>query len=429
MNHIKAALPTDTQNKSWCLVSCSITAQIHVTVTLDDGVEPEPEPRSFTADLGAWSTNDDEWNGSIALPAWLSADGTVKYFRHLDLVGASVQIEISETADGTISTQGDLNEDWEVYAEAITLDGDGDEIILKGPGSADNTFVDATEPYFWTPDNSADVNTFLSTINYTSLTVTFRDGSFPSIQHELTPEFSGTIAGALSINPVRVQPLQHELTPEFSGTIAGALDVNPTRTEILRPEFAGTLTGMLTIEPAAALLLRLADLDIPAGRDIVLSALIETRADDLYGPDATDGFILDGDDPLDLSGRNINISFIRVTTQTRFRINHDGTGDFEALFEAGGALDNVQVTVQTGADESFVLESSAINAGRSTAGRVEYDLTASQMATVQGLADGDRWIFAFHIPTPNVYEITPTFGGALTGAFDVSRALLNLPTL
>ena len=154
-----------------------------------------PDLQSFTADLGAWSTNDDEWNGSIALPAWLSADGTVKYLRHFDLVGGSTQIEISETADGEISTRGDLNDDWEVYADAITFDADGAEIVLKGPNHPDNGFSDPTEPYFWTPDNSSDVNTFLSTTNYASLTLTFRDGSEPPLLRSFTADLGASLSG------------------------------------------------------------------------------------------------------------------------------------------------------------------------------------------------------------------------------------------
>ena len=89
------------------------------------------------------------------------------------------------------------------------LDGDGAEIVLKGPGNPDNTFVDSTEPYFWTPDNSSDVNTFLST-NYSSLTFTFRDGSVDPLESRI---HSAVSAGALSATGrVRVTgpaPAQH----------------------------------------------------------------------------------------------------------------------------------------------------------------------------------------------------------------------------
>ena len=793
-------LPTDTRTNigAWLAL---YNGTDNVTLTLDDGVEPEP--RSFTADLGAWSTNDDEWNGSIALPSWLSADGTVKYFRHFDLVGGSVQIEISETADGEISTRGDLNDDWEVYDEAITFDGDGDEIILKGPGSADNTFVDATEPYFWTPDNSSDVNTFLSTTNYSSLTLTFRDGFVPSIESQIQ---SGVSSGVLSAAgrvrvtgppPTRIQgsvesgvpsvtsrvrvtapsptrirsavesgvpvitgrvrlttpdplvapsfadntgdaqnwtvgtaitsisipratgtpdpvyslitggptginvslpttgadgsitgtptevgsatiwvravnsegsanwtvvyttvaaivplvitdsddtgldvdakallvasapgtvgsdpyadsdrggtdtPLDGELGLGSTNTVisrfrrlvaaeltlndndspaaldlgayfnaggdgndltiylqtlndgevsfpvasqfvlgggnfarftlpadaqtllnniatgdrwifkaarplerriesdvsAGALSVTgrvrvtapaptriratvesgipvtagrvrlttpaPTRirgsvdSEVLAvtgrvrvtepPDLrirgsvsAGVLiaagrlrvtepgesriqgpvntgvpavTGRIRVAPPTRIQstvtsgvptvagaiqvadppLLLSDLDVPDGRVVLLSALIEVGSSALiYGPDTADGFILDGDDPLDLADQNINISFIRITGGNRFRINDDGTGDFEALFSVGGELESAQVQVQTGADESFILDSSSIFADRSSNSRLEYDLTTAQLATVQGLADSDRFILAIHTPPPDI---------------------------
>ena len=94
--------------------------------------------------------------------------------------------------------------------------------------------------------------------------------------------------------------------------------------------------------------------------------------------------------------------FIRITGGNRFRINDDGTGDFEALFSVGGELESAQVQVQTGADESFILDSSSIFADRSSNSRLEYDLTTAQLATVQGLADSDRFILAIHTPPPDI---------------------------
>ena len=70
--------------------------------------------RSFTVDLGAWVGNG-EWTGSIALPEWLSADGSVLYLRDFDYLSSGVQLAVSATPTGNLNNREDLNDDWELY--------------------------------------------------------------------------------------------------------------------------------------------------------------------------------------------------------------------------------------------------------------------------------------------------------------------------
>ena len=167
------------------------------------------ELRCFTAALDGYTGS---WDGSIELPRWLSADGSVLYLRHVDSVGSSLQIEVSATPSGSISNREDLNDDWEVYDQAIEFNKDGAEaLFLKGPNNPDNIFAEGTEPYFWTPDNGLAMASYL-TEPISGLTITFRDGQ--SAGAELNPvEATAAVGRPRALVQVRPAPVVADASP------------------------------------------------------------------------------------------------------------------------------------------------------------------------------------------------------------------------
>ena len=105
--------------------------------------------------------------------------GAVAYARVLNRVGTSIQFQLAATIDGDAFPSGPaMNDAWLVYASAMILESAGvTALTLKGPNHPDNSFRDASEPYFWTPDNSADMVAFFAAALGSEVTVTITDSA------------------------------------------------------------------------------------------------------------------------------------------------------------------------------------------------------------------------------------------------------------
>ena len=131
-------------------------------------------------DLGAapfGSSNQGAWDGAVALDAALIASGAAAYLRYIDNVAGSPRIRLA--ADAVADPQGagpEFTAAFESAAMAFTFaEAGGDSVTLKGPQHADNTFRDATEPYFWTPDNTAAWSAWVLGLGGGDVTLTLDD--------------------------------------------------------------------------------------------------------------------------------------------------------------------------------------------------------------------------------------------------------------
>ena len=116
------------------------------------------------------------WRGAAPVDPALIEGGATAYLRHIRRNGSSLQVRLSATA-------GDRPEDagpaftaaLETSARAFTFADGTDTLVLKGPGHEDNTFADETEPYFWTPGNTAEFAAWFGSTRQ-DFTLTLDDG-------------------------------------------------------------------------------------------------------------------------------------------------------------------------------------------------------------------------------------------------------------
>ena len=135
-----------------------------------------PPVTEQTFDLGTFDA-EFGWAGAILIEPALVAGGATAYLRSVEEVGTNPRIRISSTADGDATDAGpDLSDEWETYADAITLHRDGaDDLVLKGPNNPDNSFSDPAEPYFWIPDNGTEFAAWWDQdIDFTNFLLTFK---------------------------------------------------------------------------------------------------------------------------------------------------------------------------------------------------------------------------------------------------------------
>ena len=149
--------------------------------------------------------------------------------------------------------------------------------------------------------------------------------------------------------------------------------------------------------------LTLADIAIPSGRILVgTGSLIAVGASgDVYNPD--DATIVDGADPPNLGDNSLNATRIYVTGNPQLRISEDGTGDIQAIFSAGGALENYQIHVQTSPTDVLSYDRDDIDSGRSRPARLLLGAEGDPqdlLAPVSALSQGDRVIWFLTEPTP-----------------------------
>ena len=82
---------------------------------------------------------------------------------------------------------------WKTSARAFTFADGTDTLVLKGPGHADNTFADETEPYLWTPGNTAEFTAWFGSTRQ-DFTLTLDDGV---LEHAVRGEAGTRGAAAL----------------------------------------------------------------------------------------------------------------------------------------------------------------------------------------------------------------------------------------
>ena len=125
-------------------------------------------------------SNQDAWEGAVALDAALVAAGATAYLRYIDNVAGSPRIRLAADAAADPEDAGpEFTAAFESAAMAFTFaeaGGGGDSVTLKGPAHPDSNVPDATEPYFWTPDNAAAWNDWALNLGSGSVTLTLDDG-------------------------------------------------------------------------------------------------------------------------------------------------------------------------------------------------------------------------------------------------------------
>ena len=155
--------------------------------------------------------------------------------------------------------------------------------------------------------------------------------------------------------------------------------------------------------------LTLADRIIPAGRTVVISSLIEGGANSLYNTSG-DGSIIDGTDPL-LVEAGLTVSRINITSGGSLRLVRSGSESFGDLFGTGGTFADAHVHVQYSSADVAVFARTDITTFATS--RIIYGLTAAELAALQGIDDGDRWIFT--ITQPEILLPVSVEFPALTG--------------
>ena len=200
----------------------------------------------------------------------------------------------------------------------------------------------------------------------------------------------------------------------------------------------GSLASPAVMLVAAPALLELTDRVLPDGRVVVRSSLIEAGSASLYN-DQGDGTIIDGDFVPELIGADVIISRVLVTTNGQLRLNRVGSTNIETLFTTGAYADAL-THVQVERDSALSFAASDIDAATSSAVRLRYNLTAAELAIIDGIADGQRWILTFTQPEPAVVlsvELPGITGGTgalaspavTTIAAAVSTVVVELPAL
>ena len=116
------------------------------------------------------------WSGAAPIDPALIEGGGTAYLRFIRRIGNNFQVRLSATATATAEPENvgpEFTEAFETADSAFTFSAGGSTLVLKGPGNADNSFADASEPYFWTPDNGDAMSSwFASTVGNFTLTLT-----------------------------------------------------------------------------------------------------------------------------------------------------------------------------------------------------------------------------------------------------------------
>ena len=170
-------------------------------------------------------------------------------------------------------------------------------------------------------------------------------------------------------------------------------------------------------------MLTLANIAVPAGRQLVgMASLIGVGASgDVYN--TSDATIIDGADPPTLGASDLSPSRIYVTGNPQLRITNGGAGDIEAIFAADGAQEDYQIHVQTSATDVLAYDRMDIDRVRSTPARILLGTNNDPqdlLAPISALSDGDRVIFFLSEPTP-VPEDHAVDAGAVSWAFHLPQ--------
>ena len=295
------------------------------------------------------------WSGAALIDPALIEGGVTAYLRFIRRIGNNFQVRLSATATADPENVGpEFTEAFETADGAFTFAAGGSTLVLKGPGNADNSFADASEPYFWTPDNGAAMSSwFASTVGNFTLTLT--DG----------------------LPDVAVHAVQGAAAAGGAETRAG-----------------------IEVVPALAL----SDFD---GRGLEFDVLALIRAGSGSGgtiyaspPRGAVGALLDGE--LGLGADEAAITRIRRRNGTMLAINDNDPLSLAAYFSPGGAGADLTLYIQThdGA-ASFPVS----DHGREGGNMIQFGpLAAGLLSLIDDIADGERFIFALARPARTVVE-------------------------
>ena len=314
------------------------------------------------------------WSGAALIDPALIEGGAVAYLRFIRRIGNNFQVRLSATATADPENVGpEFTEAFETADSAFTFTVGGSTLVLKGPGNADNSFADASEPYFWSPDNGAAMSSwFASAVGDFTLTLT--DG-LPDV----------------AVHAVR------------GAAAAGGAE---TRARI-------------DVVPALAL----SDFD---GRGLEFDVLALIRAGSGSGgtiyaspPRGAVGALLDGE--LGLGADEAAITRIRRRNGTMLAINDNDPLSLAAYFSPGGAGADLTLYIQT---HDGAASFPASDHGREGGNMIQFGpLAVGLLSLIDDIADGERFIFALARPARTVVE---TRGVAEAGAPQVRARVLRV---
>ena len=314
--------------------------------------------------LGPLSAGEGNWQGAILLnPALIDGGGTA-YLRQFRLSGNSVILRLAASPDADPQDAGpEFTVALETAEAAFTLaEAGGDSIVLKGPAHPDNSFPDATEVYFWLPDNGAAWNAWALDTGSGDVTLTLDDG-----QAAPPAAISATFDGA-----------------------AGSLSLALTK----------RLRSVLT----------LADFE-RGGLELDVLALIEAGAPPaIYGipPRLVSGALLDGE--LNMGATDEPIVWLRFHA-TRITVNDSGPLVMRVYWAEGGPGYDLTLHVQT--EQGHISFPVAGNRGVAGGNYVVFNVPSEHQAFLNGIVEGERLIFAFTRPrTVTAKPIAATFAAA-----------------
>ena len=317
------------------------------------------------------------WQGAVLIDPAFVVGGGVAYLRHIQRVGISVRIRLSATETGEPLDAGpEFTGALETADEAFTFAGtDGATFTLKGPGHADNTFADSSEPYFWTPDNN------------TAMTAWFADRA---------GNFTVTLDDGV----------------EASTAITGVAE-------------AGAAEAAATVDRVPQL--TLADFDA-AGLELDLLALIRAGSGPggtifAVPPRGTVGALLDGE--LGIGASEAAITRIRRRNGAFFMINDNAPLVLADHFGSGGDGADLTVYVQTVDGLGSFPASTFSNAGGHF---IQFGpIGGDDLTIVNDIDDGQGFILAFARPAVTAIAVR---GSAAAGAAETAATVARVtPTI
>ena len=318
------------------------------------------------------------WSGAALIDPALIEGGGTAYLRFIRRIGNNFQVRLSAAATADPENVGpEFTEAFETADSAFTFTVEASTLVLKGPGNADNSFADADEPYFWTPDNGAAMSSwFASTVGDFTLTLT--DGRPDVAVHAVR----GAAAAGGAETPASIQVVPALALSDFDGR--------------------GLEFDVLALIRAGS----------GSGGTIYASA-----------PRGTVGALLDGE--LGLGADEAAITRIRRRNGTMLAINDNDPLSLAAYFSPGGAGADLTLYIKT---HDGAASFPASDHGREGGNMIQFGpLAAGLLSLIDDIADGERFIFALARPARTVVG---TRGVAEAGAPQArARALRVTPAI
>ncbi|MDD9993220.1 MAG: DUF1833 family protein [Rhodospirillales bacterium] len=335
------------------------------------------------------------WRGAVLIDPALVEGGGTAYLRHIRRNGDSLQVRLATSDSADPEDAGPAFTDaFELSPRAFTFTSDAaGTITLKGPAHEDNTFADPDEPYFWTPDNGRAMGRWFGATRG-DFTLTLDDGIS---EHELR----GAAEAGAAETRARVG------TGRVRG-VSGAAAAGPAST-----------AAHLEVQPALAL----SDFDAE-GLEFDVLALIRAGAGGggtifAMPPRGSVGTLLDGE--VGLGDGQVAITRMRRRNGTMLLINDNDPLELRDYFSPGGAGADLTLYVQT---LDGVASLPVTTHGQEGGNFIQFGPIGTDFdALLDGIAEGDRFIFAFARPARSVVALR---GAAPAGAAEVAATLAHV---